>query len=224
MWAEPSRRYDSDVGAILPSVRDDAKPKMTPERSEQANPQTGVLAALPRTRPQRASARRVAAREGAKSETTAAGARSPAKRKVEKSKAATEPSNSGARASKATKPPGSARANKATKPLGSGARANKATTKPPSSARASKTTTKPPARRTEATKARAANRAKKPEPPTPRQGYEPEDEIELGKTVDPPSGGELIESLADIFGELASAGATAGARVLKDALSIFRRP
>jgi hypothetical protein len=57
----------------------------------------------------------------------------------------------------------------------------------------------------------------------PKQGYEPEEEIELGNTVHPPSGGELIESLADIVGELVSAGARAGGRLLKDALSIFRR-
>lgn len=48
--------------------------------------------------------------------------------------------------------------------------------------------------------------------------------MEIGATVHPPSGGELIESIADIFGELAGAGASAGGRLLKDALSVFRRP
>jgi hypothetical protein len=62
------------------------------------------------------------------------------------------------------------------------------------------------------------------EPPTPKQGYEPEDEVELGATVNPPSRGELVESVADIFTELAGAGLAAGGRLLKDALSLLGRP
>ncbi len=62
------------------------------------------------------------------------------------------------------------------------------------------------------------------EPATPKQGYEPEEELELGHAVNPPSGTELVESLADIVGELAGAGLTAGGRLLKDAFSILRRP
>ena len=62
------------------------------------------------------------------------------------------------------------------------------------------------------------------EPPVPKQGYEPEDEVELGATVNPPSGTELVESVADIFAELAGAGFTAGGRLLKDALSLLGRP
>jgi len=143
-------------------------------------PAGGVLAALPRTRPQRASARRTAARKAAKSETTAK---------------ATAPAKAKASERAASKPP-------------------RAASKPPR----------------QATRARVASQQRKPrlqpqaEPLTPKQGYEPEEEVELGKTVNPPSGGELVESLADIFGELAGAGMTAGGRLLKDALSIFRRP
>jgi hypothetical protein len=67
--------------------------------------------------------------------------------------------------------------------------------------------------------------AKKPaEPPAPKQGYEPEEEVELGKTVNPPNGVELVESVADIFGELASSSLAAGGRILKDAFSLLRRP
>jgi hypothetical protein len=66
--------------------------------------------------------------------------------------------------------------------------------------------------------------AKPVEPPTPKQGYEPEDEVELGATVNPPSGGELVESVADIVTELAGAGLAAGGRLLKDALSLLGRP
>jgi hypothetical protein len=62
------------------------------------------------------------------------------------------------------------------------------------------------------------------EPAAPRQGYEAEDEIELGSTVNPPSGVELLESIGDIVGELAGSGLTAGGRLVKDALSILRRP
>jgi outer membrane biosynthesis protein TonB len=93
--------------------------------------------------------------------------------------------------------------------------------------------TKPEAKPRPKTKV-AKNSAKQPSPKlkpaakqeerAPKQGYEPEDEVELGTTVHPPSGGELIESIADIFGELAGVGANAGGRLLKDALSIFRRP
>jgi hypothetical protein len=48
--------------------------------------------------------------------------------------------------------------------------------------------------------------------------------VELGVTVNPPSGAELVESVADIVGELAGAGLTAGGRLLKDAFSLLRRP
>lgn len=143
--------------------------------TEQANdsepPQGGVLAALPRTRPQRASARRASARAKAQSETA-----TPARTKA--------------------KPKSKAKA--------------KAT------ATATATAKKKPAKR----------RPPRPvvEERAPKQGYEPEEEVELGNTVHPPSGGELIESLADIVGELAGASATAGGRLLRDALSIFRRP
>jgi hypothetical protein len=58
----------------------------------------------------------------------------------------------------------------------------------------------------------------------PRQGYEPEDELELGHTVNPPNGVELLESLTDIVSELAGSSLTAGGRLLKDAFSILRRP
>jgi hypothetical protein len=69
-------------------------------------------------------------------------------------------------------------------------------------------------------------RTKHSEPPggrAPRQGYEPEEEVELGATVNPPSGAELVESVADIVGELANSGLAAGGRLLKDAFSLLRR-
>jgi hypothetical protein len=66
-------------------------------------------------------------------------------------------------------------------------------------------------------------RTKHSEPPAPKQGYEPEEEVELGATVNPPSGAELVESVADIVGELANSGLAAGGRLLKDAFSLLRR-
>lgn len=147
----------------------------------------GVLAALPRARPQRASARRVAAR-GKAAESTA------------KSETAA--------AASAAKP--------AKKP--------KATTKP---AKRAGSHTHAPAKRARAGHAKPPPQPQ-PTPPieprAPRQGYEPEDELELGSTVNPPSGVELLESLTDVVSELAGSSLTAGGRLLKDALSILRRP
>lgn len=179
---------------------------MTPEQANDSNAaQGGVLAALPRTRPQRASARREAARARAQSETastptvTARGrdADERDERQATKAGAKAKPKK---QASAKPKPPVKAKAKAAAKPKA--------------------TTAKKLARRP-STKVRSAA---KQEERAPKQGYEPEEEIELGNTVHPPSGGELIESIADIFGELAGLGANAGGRLLKDALSIFRRP
>ncbi len=81
------------------------------------------------------------------------------------------------------------------------------------------------AKKPTSTKRRTAKPIAKPaEPPAPKQGYEPEEELELGKSVNPPSGVELVESVADIIGELANSGLTAGGRLLKDAFSLVRRP
>jgi hypothetical protein len=83
---------------------------------------------------------------------------------------------------------------------------------------------RPSARRSASAKKTAPPKSpRRREPPAPRQGYEPEDELELGRSVHPPSGVELVESVADIFVELASAGLKAGGRALKDALSPLHR-
>ncbi len=54
--------------------------------------------------------------------------------------------------------------------------------------------------------------------PAPRQGFESETERANG-TVHPPGGADLVASAAEIFGELAKAGAAKGERLLKDLLS-----
>jgi hypothetical protein len=166
-------------------------------READSIPEGGILASLPRARPQRASARRAAAR------TSTATKRGTAAKTVTATK---------------TK---SARTATAKKPVArESAAAKKAAT-------ARKPTAKKPVviKKTSSTKRGAAKPTIKPtEQPAPKQGYEPEEELELGKTVNPPSGTELVESVADIIGELANSGLTAGGRLLKDAFSLLRRP
>jgi hypothetical protein len=57
------------------------------------------------------------------------------------------------------------------------------------------------------------------EPRIPRQGFETEEEISPGSTVHPPSRPELASAVADLLGELAQGGLTAGGRLLKDVLA-----
>jgi hypothetical protein len=167
----------------------------TPENSD-ARPDTpgldgGVLAALPRTRPQRVSARRAAARgKTAKSETvvSAGAVEQPTKAKPAK------------KATSKTKGKPAAKPKPASRAAAVGARGGSAKRRP------------------------RPTKVEPSEPPVPRQGYEPEEELELGNTVNPPSGVELLESLADIVSELAGSSLTAGGRMLKDALSILHRP
>ncbi len=57
------------------------------------------------------------------------------------------------------------------------------------------------------------------EPPVPRQGFESEETIEMGRPVQPPSSSELAASVVELVGELAQTGLSAGGRVLRDALT-----
>jgi hypothetical protein len=149
-------------------VRDDWETMSDPEGPNglqpDSMPEGGILAALPRARPQRASPRRAAARAKVGESAAVASAGKPKPKKLAAPRASRTPD--------ATKTP----------------------------------------------------IAKPAEPPVPRQGYEPEDEVELGTSVNPPSGAELVESVADIVGELANSGLAAGGRLLKDAFSLLRRP
>jgi hypothetical protein len=82
-----------------------------------------------------------------------------------------------------------------------------------------------PNRRNGGDPAKRMRRTRAPgEPLAPKQGYEPEDELELGTSVSPPSAGELAESVVDICAELTTAGLSAAGRLLKDALSPLRGP
>lgn len=151
----------------------------------------GVLSSLPRTRPQRPSARRAAARRTAalRAERTAA------TRSTETTEAPTEPAAIGpAKPARAPdKPAASGSAKPTTKPR----------SKPTANARPGRT---------------GKTRPKPAEPPVPPQGFEAEEAIEPGRSVQPPSGPELAVSVAELVGELAQASLATGGRLLSDVL------
>ncbi|HEY3830433.1 MAG TPA: hypothetical protein VGL57_14665 [Solirubrobacteraceae bacterium] len=68
------------------------------------------------------------------------------------------------------------------------------------------------------TKGRGSAPKPPPAPPVPPQGFETEDEIELGTPVHPPSRPEVAGALAELVGELAQTGIARGGRLLRDAL------
>jgi len=167
-------------------------------READSIPEGGILASLPRARPQRASARRAAARTSMATKKGTAAAKTLTTTKTKSARAATAKKHV-AKESPAVAEPVAAKKPTARKPVA--------------------------AKKAASTKRRARKPiAKSAEPPAPKQGYEPEEELELGKSVSPPSGAEVVESVADIIGELANSGLTAGGRLLKDAFSLLRRP
>jgi hypothetical protein len=175
--------------ADMSSERDNADRTKPPRpsvdgRLEEAG-DDGVLGALPRTRPQRASPRRAAAQA-----------------KRGKAQQAAEPDVPKTASSPAT-PTRPKTAQPKGKPAKGQTRSKAASGRGTTSRRA---TPRPPAR-----------------PAAPKQGYEPEEELELGRSVRPPGAAELVESVADIFLELASASLKSGGRALKEALSPLRR-
>jgi hypothetical protein len=64
---------------------------------------------------------------------------------------------------------------------------------------------------------RVGKRAPSPPPSTPRQGYEADHD--LTGTLTPPSGTEVVGSLAELAGELVQSSISAGGRLIKGALS-----
>jgi len=81
--------------------------------------------------------------------------------------------------------------------------------------RAAKSSKAPPR---QAKKRQPANSRGASDEPAPRQGFEAEPDS-LGRPVQPPGGTELAASAAELAGELAKAGVTTGARLVKDLLS-----
>jgi hypothetical protein len=186
----------------------------------------GVLANLPRTRPQRSSARRAAARESA---STNGRPSTPAKARAKRSGTATS-----ARAGKPARGQGTtAKAKPAKAAVQTETKRTAPTTgaRPKSAkdsaatARAKSAGSSPrPASAVRARRARTGKRAPAPrrpipvEEPAPRQGFECEGERATGP-VHPPGGPELVATAAELVGELAKAGVSAGERLLKDVFS-----
>jgi hypothetical protein len=158
---------------------------------------SGVLANLPRTRPQRASPRRAAARRTAaeKADGATAPARSDERSTVRGSRAASSdpPAATDAGEARTT--------DRTTAGRGAGQRASR----------------NRPAKR-------AGRAARRPRRSTakldavPSQGYESDDDAATG-AVQPPGGTELLISAAEIVGELARAGVSRSERLVKDLLS-----
>ncbi|HEV2924959.1 MAG TPA: hypothetical protein VGW98_13050 [Solirubrobacteraceae bacterium] len=158
---------------------------------------SGVLANLPRTRPQRASPRRAAAR----------------RTEAEKTDGAAAQTRSGERSG-----PRGARA-PSTAPAAATGAGETTTAKgrapgPGASRRAARNR---PAKRASGAQGRA-RRSTPNVDAVPRQGYESDDDAATG-AVQPPGGAELLISAAEIVGELAKAGVSRSERLLKDVLS-----
>jgi hypothetical protein len=194
----------------------------------------GVLSSLPSTRPQRPSARRAAARSAAARSAAAKGGLSTAG-----TASAKRTASAAKRTASPTEPTGTAT---------NAARAGTKDADPAARERArARTRTRRPAKRTTGTTAatepaertttdpRTAMRRTPPRPITPprqtplsrtnpieplipQQGFETEEEIAPGSTVQPPNRPELAAAVADLLGELAQGGLTAGGRLLKDVL------
>jgi hypothetical protein len=161
----------------------------------------GVLANLPRTRPQRSSARRAAAR--------GTGSGPDRARKAKRPKATTTRGPAGQNGSRSDKPGGASG-----KPAGKTGKA----TATRSGGRATG------AQRSGAARggARRASSPRRPSPPpqdsAPRQGFESDGET-TGGALQPPGGAEFVASAAEIVGELATAGLSRSERLLKDVIS-----
>ncbi len=186
----------------------------------------GVLANLPRTRPQRSSARRAAARESASSN----GRRSsPAKPRAKRPDTATstgagKPARGQGTTVKAKSAKGAAQTEtKRTTPAAHG-RPKSAKDSAATAQAKSAGSSRRPASAVRARRPRTGKRAPAPrrpvavEEPAPRQGFESEGERATGP-VQPPGGPELVATAAELVGELAKASVSAGERLLKDVFS-----
>jgi hypothetical protein len=180
---------DTSSGGRQASSKKRPKASVKPEEARASS--EGVLANLPRTRPQRSSARRNAARR-ATPETRAVSV--PETKRVAKS------STTQAKAAPKTKPVNRARASSVPP-------AKPGRTKPVRK----QTTAKKPTSQTKPT-------AKPIQDPAPRQGFEAESD-HLSGPVQPPGGVDLFASAAELAGELTKSGLSAGGRLLKDAFA-----
>jgi hypothetical protein len=174
----------------------------------------GVLANLPRTRPQRVSARRTAARRaGSGTQQVPRPAKAGGTKKTSKTVKAVESDGRASTSSKAAAKPKAKTGTKAPatpkRSASAGTRARRPAAVPPKAA---------------ATKAPRPRRTTRPPvaEPVPRQGFESEEERATG-AVQPPGGTELVSTAAEILGELTKAGISGGERLLRDVLSRLGR-
>ena len=162
----------------------------------------GVLANLPRTRPQRSSARRIAARDGAAR--SAAGPNSNARRDETQQPSSTAAAPGAKRAKGVRKPPAGSRQAAASAGSRPRARSQGAASSRP---------------RHRATSARAGAAEKR----APRQGFESDADATTGP-VTPPGGAELLGAAAGFLGEVAKSGLSRGASTVKDILGRLPLP
>jgi hypothetical protein len=170
----------------------------------------GMLANLPRTRPQRASARRVAARRTASRDDPAGpsdGAPAPAKRVAKAAAGST---------STAAKPAQTGSRPKVTP--GAKTSVKDAAGSKRGSVKSAKPKPKPAAGVKRPAKAARRPRSAPEYEPAPRQGFAAEEDGLTG-SVQPPGGAELVASATEIIGELAKSGLATGERLLKDVFS-----
>jgi hypothetical protein len=176
-------------------------------RAKGSKSDTGVLGNLPRTRPQRSSPRRAAARKAASASTANASSASAPTGGVAigaEGKTSTKASAEGKTSTKA--PPESKTSTKAS---------SKTSAKTSSPTAAGRRTGPRPSAKAKTAKAKRSVRATAGEDAVPRQGFESDGVIASG-SVQPPGATELVSSAAELAGELAKAGVSGGARLLKD--------
>jgi hypothetical protein len=183
----------SSLEADFPTIRNDYA-GMSDISPSPPDSDSGVLASLPSTRPQRSSARRAAARTAAKP------GRGKQTRTAQTRPKQTQTAQTHPKQTQPARPTTTKRPEPSTQP----ANAKSAPKPPAKSARAGK-------------RSRSAPRSA--EAPVPRQGFEAENEIEPGSAVHPPSSTELAASLVELVAEVAQAGVSSGGRLLKDVLS-----
>ena len=173
------------------------------DTSEEAARDGGVLTNLPRTRPQRSSARRAAAR-GASPANGRARKPPASKRAAQKPRRRTASPTRPASMPDSTVPEPTIEAN-------ARGRSN-----PPVRATRPSAATK----RSAAPRRAAPRKSRSPalDEAAPRQGFESDAESSRG-SVAPPGGPELVATAAEIVGELAKAGLSTGERLFKDVLS-----
>ncbi len=203
------------MDALSNDVRVSAKPD---DDAPAPAPQNGagVLSQLPRTRPQRTSARRAAAREGggaARRGPASAPGHAPEPERTARPKATGKRSGAAKRSAGAGAGGGTPR-----KPAAARKQASKR--KPTGATRSGTARKSATQSRERSSRARSAPRVRgrAPDDTVPSQGFATEGERVTGP-VAPPGGAELFATAAEIVTELARASVSSGERFVRDLLS-----